>query len=145
MRHRAYFLELAMRAANVSLRLRVRIGDTRFLDDAENDKRTSYTRGIDCQNRQCFVFRYQALARDSGAHASRGQRGQRVPFDCGLHRGGALQVGISGVSERNYAFPHRDRGLFREGCSLRTAHQSFAAALRQNRSHQYVLFDSRKI
>jgi len=92
-----------------------------------------------------FVFRYQALARDASAHASRGQHRQRVPFDRGLHRGGALQAGISGVFERNSAFPHRGRGFFREGCPLRTAHQPFATALRQNRSYQYVLFNFRKI
>lgn len=93
---------------------------------------------------ECFLLRHQTLARDTGAHASRGQRGQCVPFGYRFHRGGALQVGVSGMLERDYALSCRSRGFFRKGCSLRAAYQSSAAALRQDLSHKYVLLDFQK-
>lgn len=92
-----------------------------------------------CQHTAIFCpLRHQALAGDAGARASRGQRGQHVALDRGILGRRALPAGLSGVPERDHAFPRGDRGLLRQGLPLRAAHQPLAAALRQDLSHKYV-------
>lgn len=120
--------------------------EMRVLDDDTSIVQCHYVAAIVVKHDDVLYFRHQALVCDTSAHASRGQRGQRVPFDLRVHRGGTLQAGISGVPERDHALSRGSRGLLRERYSLRTALQSLAAALRQDLSQyiSFLTFDFRK-